>query len=74
MVHNLAQLVGRYLCQLPIMRVLIHPVIAYLGCVGPADRINNHIGSVPLPAALHTSNEYPGNIRHIHCLKLAQTV
>ena len=74
MVHHLPQLVGRYLCQFPIMRVLIHPVIAYLRCIGTVDRINHHIGSVPLPAALHTSNEYPGNIRHVHCLKLAQAV
>jgi len=37
-------------------------------------RINNHIYSIPLPTGFYTSYQTPGDIRHIHSLKLTQAV
>ena len=74
MVHHLAQLICGHLCQFCVIGILIHPVIAYLSRVGPMDRINDHIGPIPLPAALHAPKQRPCNIRHVHLLKLAQAV
>ena len=54
-VKHLAQMHDALLRQLPIMRILIHPVIADLYRIRPVNRVENHRCSIALSARLHTA-------------------
>ena len=73
-IHHLAEFIGRHLGKLCIVGIFVHTVLTDLCRIGAVDRIDNHVGPIPLPAALHASDELHGNLRHIHRFELTQTV
>ena len=56
------------------MGILIHVVISDLHRRCPVDSIQDHRGSIPLPALCDAAHDSLRNLRHIHLLKLCLAV